>query len=172
MNGASLEGENEFHGRAVRDIPSADAVGTRAEQVFRSSAAAGLSLIDTKDSANTNITVNVRRTVEGIESDAELSRSTRGNDDRVLVFFGNKDRADSRVHESVDHHVVRQDIELLLIVAGGVDFTSQSVELRHTRTLDSGSDELARDGKGVEQDHEVVVMRTSHDEPAEGFRVL
>lgn len=172
MHVASLEGKDEFDSRAVRDVSGADAIGARAEQVRGVSSTTGLALVDTKNRSDTDVAVNVARSIQGIKGDAVLSRSTGRNDDRVLVLFRDENAADSRVNERVDHHFVGQDIELFLVVTSGVDFSRQTVELGHTRPLHGGCDELAGNGEGVEQDDQVVVVRVRHDEPAEGLRIL
>ena len=59
MHVSTTEGKDEFDGRTVRHVSSADAVDTRAEQVAGTSIASRLSFVDTEDRSDTDVTVNI-----------------------------------------------------------------------------------------------------------------
>lgn len=168
----AAEGEDHLDGRAVRHVPGADAVPPGAEQVAHVSVAPGLALVDGEDGPDAHVAVNVGAPVERVERDAELALPSGRDDDWVFVLLRHQDAAHARVDEGVDHHVVRQDVELLLVVAGRVDLPRQPVELGDAGPLDGARDELAAGRDGVEKDHQVVVVRRRHDEPIERFGVL
>ena len=90
----------------------------------------------------------------------------------VTISQDDGPRADTTMDESVDHHVVGKNIQLLLVVSSTVDFSSQTVQLGNTSTLHGRRNELARRGNGIEQNHKIVIMRVGHDKAAQGFGIL
>lgn len=168
VNIASSEGEDHLDGRGIGNISGADAFRSTSKDVFDSSVASRFALVDTENGTNTYIAVNVRTSVKGIEGDAKFTGLSSWNDDGFFVFFGYQDRADSRVDEGVDHHVVRKNIEFLLVISGTVLLSGKTVEVGNTGTLNGRCDELARRGNSIHQDNKVVIMGGGHDEPVEG----
>lgn len=169
---AALERKDQLDGRTVGHVTGADAVGTRPKEILRRTVAARLLLVDRKDSTHTDVTVNVAGSIQGIKGHAEFPLFAGRDNNGIFILFRDKDRADSTVDQSVDHHVVRQDIQLLLVVARTVDLTRQTVQLGNSRTLHGGRDELARRRNGIEQNHQIVIMRAGHDKTAERFGIL
>mmetsp|Transcript_15040 Transcript_15040/g.28503 ORF Transcript_15040/g.28503 Transcript_15040/m.28503 type:complete len:356 (+) Transcript_15040:37-1104(+) len=167
----ALESENQFYCRTVGDVTSTDAISTRSEKIIDRTIATRLGLVDTKDGTHTDVAVNVTGTIEGVEGDTKLSTLTRRNDDRFFVFFRHENRAHATVNKSVDHHIIRKNIQLLLVVSRRVDLAGQTVQLGHASTLDRRSNELTRSGNGVEQDDEIVIMRVGHHETAQRFGI-
>jgi hypothetical protein len=103
----SSKGENHFHGRTVDNVPGANTVGSGPEQIFGTTVTTGFAFIDAEDGTYGYVAVNVARSVERIKGNAVLSSLAGRYNDGLLVFFGNKDAADTGVDESVNHHVVR-----------------------------------------------------------------
>jgi hypothetical protein len=153
MNVTATEGEDELNSRAVCNVSGANAVGTRAKNVGYGTIASRFPLVDAEDGSDAYVAINVAGAVKGIESNTELALLPWRDNDRLFVFLRNKNTADSGIDESVDHHVVRKYIELLLLVTGGVNFAGQTIELRYTGSLDCRCDELAGCGNGIQQDY-------------------
>ena len=95
---------------------------------------------DAKDGAHANIAIDVGTSVEWIKGDAEFATFFGGDNDRFFILFTDQYGTDSAVDECVDHHVVGHDIEFLLIIAGGVDFACEAVELGYAGAGDGGGD--------------------------------
>mmetsp|Transcript_6423 Transcript_6423/g.18943 ORF Transcript_6423/g.18943 Transcript_6423/m.18943 type:complete len:334 (-) Transcript_6423:12-1013(-) len=171
VNVAALEGEDHLDGRTVRHVPGAQAAAAGSQQIVDGAVAAGLLLVDAEDGADADVAVDVGTSVEGIERDAEFARLAGRDDDGLLVLLGHQHAAHARIDQRVDHHIVRQDIQLLLIVAGAVDLACQTVQLGNSSTLHGGRDELARCGNGIHQDHQIVIMGGCHDKTIQRFGV-
>lgn len=82
--------------------------------------------VDTKDGTDVDTGVNVGRTVERVKHDAVATAVTGVDDDRVLVLFRDEDGALAGSAERVDHDVVREDVELLLVLALDVGGTGDT----------------------------------------------
>jgi hypothetical protein len=59
-----------------------------------------------ENGTESDIAVNVAGSFEGIKGDAEFLLPTRFHNDGVLIFLKNKDGADSRVFQGIDHFVI------------------------------------------------------------------
>jgi hypothetical protein len=172
VNSATLEGEDKLDGRTVDTVSGADTLRTRTEKIIDGSLGSLLLLEDTENGTDRNVAVNVTGSIEGVEGDAVLTGLLLGDDDGILLLLRNEHGANSRVDESVDHHVIGHDVELLLIIAGAIYLTSKAIELRNACPLDSRGNKLAGSSDGVEKDHKLVIMSVGHDEPVEGRGVL
>lgn len=165
LHGPAVEGENELDRRGVGAVTGADAVGARAEEVGHRPI---LLLVHREDGTHGHVAIDVRGPVEGIEGDAELTGLVSGHDDGMLVLLRDQDAANAAVYERVDHHVVGHDVELLLIVAGGVDLPREAVELGDSRASDRRRDQFEGSGEGVKEEHELGVLRVLHHVAVEG----
>jgi hypothetical protein len=172
VHGATFEGKDELDGGTVRHVPGADTVRARPQQVFGRAVTARFAFVDTKNRTHAHVAINIGRTVQRIKGDAKLARAAGGDKNGFLIFFRNQNGANSRVDERVDHHVIGQDIQFLLIITSRVDFSRQAVEFGHPGPLNGRRDELARNGQRVEQNHEIVIVRARHYEPTQRFRIL
>mmetsp|Transcript_4918 Transcript_4918/g.7454 ORF Transcript_4918/g.7454 Transcript_4918/m.7454 type:complete len:230 (-) Transcript_4918:70-759(-) len=171
MDTSTSEGEDHLDSRTVSNVSSTDTIGTRTEQIIRSSITTRFLFVDTEDGTNTYVTVDVTGTVKGIKGNTEFTRTSGGDNDGFFLFFRNKDTAHTRVHKGIDHHIVRQNIEFLLVIPSRVHLTSQTVKTGNTSTLDSRSNELTRSTNGIHKNNQVMVMTLSHDKPIQGFRI-
>jgi hypothetical protein len=68
-----FKGEHELRSRAIAAVPCAYTFLTRAKQILNCALASRLLFKDTKNCPYTDITVDVRRPIEWIKSDAELA---------------------------------------------------------------------------------------------------
>jgi hypothetical protein len=73
--------------------------------------------INAKNGANVNTSVNVAAAVEGVKDDAVGAPVLLLDDDRVLEFLRDKDSGLAGRSQGVDHNVIRQNIELLLLLS-------------------------------------------------------
>mmetsp|Transcript_16355 Transcript_16355/g.39940 ORF Transcript_16355/g.39940 Transcript_16355/m.39940 type:complete len:261 (-) Transcript_16355:302-1084(-) len=127
FNCSTLEGEDHLNGRRVGDISSAQARASVSQQILDGSVGSRSAFVNREDGSDTDVAVNVGRPVQRIKGDTEFSGTSRGDNNWLLVFFRHQNAADTRVNQGVNHHVITQDIQLLLVVTSGVDFSSQTV---------------------------------------------
>jgi hypothetical protein len=172
MDFSTAKGKDHFDRGTVGHVSSAKTAGTGTEQVAHVAITARCTFVDAKDCADTHVAVNVTRAIERVKGDAEFALFAARNDDWFFVFFRNEHGADTGMDQRVDHHFIRQDIELLLIVAGTVDFTGQTVQFGNSGTLHGRRDEFARRGNRIQQNDQVVIVRARHDEPTERLGIL
>jgi hypothetical protein len=172
MDFSTPKGKDHFDRRTVNDVSGTKTIGTGTEQIAHVTITARCTLVDAKDCANTHVAVNVTRTIERVKGDAEFALFAARNDNRFFIFFRNQHRANAGMRERINHHFIRQDVELFLIVARTIHFTGQSVELGHTGTLYGRCDEFARCGNGIQQNDQVMIVRAGHDEPTERLGIL
>lgn len=172
VDSATLEGEHKLDGRAVDTVTSAEAFSTRAEKIIDGSLGSLLLFENTENGTDRDVAVNVTRSIERIEGDAELASLLLRDDDGLLLLLRNEDGANSRVDKSVDHHVIGHDVELLLVITGTVHLTCKAIELSNTCPLDGRGNELAGGADSVEKDHKLVITSVGHYEPIEGRGVL
>ena len=131
---ALLEAHHELGRRAVHAVAGRDDVVARTEDVNDLADRAGRgALVDGEDRAGRDVAVDVRRAVERVERDAEAARVLLRHDDRLLVLLGDEDAARARLDERVDEEVVREDVELLLVVAGRVLLARHAEEVGDAR---------------------------------------
>mmetsp|Transcript_16287 Transcript_16287/g.22699 ORF Transcript_16287/g.22699 Transcript_16287/m.22699 type:complete len:230 (+) Transcript_16287:534-1223(+) len=168
---AALEGEDHLDSRTVGDVSSTDTISTRTKQIISSPITTRFLFVDTEDGTNTHITVNVTGSIKRIKCNAEFTGTSRGDNDRFFLFFGNKDTAHTRVDKGIDHHIISQNIKFLLVITSRIHLTSQTVKTGNTSTLDSSSNELTRSTNGIHKNNQVMVMTLFHNKPIQGFSI-
>ena len=128
--------------------------------------------VDAENGTDGNVAVNVGGSVEGIKRDAVLPVVRLRDDDGILVLLTNKDGADSRVPECVDHNLVGHDVQHLLIVTCGVLLPSETVKFRYPGPLHGGGNLLAGESNGVHQYDQFWLLGVPHHEGSQGGSVL
>jgi hypothetical protein len=88
----------------VHDVSSTDALSSRTKEVIHLTNFALLN--HAKNGNKADIAVNVAGSIEGIKGNAALLLPTRFHNDGVLIFLRNKDGADTRAFQDIDHFVV------------------------------------------------------------------
>lgn len=79
-------------------------------------------LIYAENGADVDTSVDVAGSIQGIEYYAVLALVASLDDDRLFEFFRNKHCGSSGGTQSVDHNIIRQDIQLLLLFSLDVGF--------------------------------------------------
>lgn len=82
--------------------------------------------VNSKDSTDVDTGIDVTAAVKRIENDTVFAPVLLFDDDSIVEFFGDKDSGLPRSAESVDHDVVREDIQFLLLLALDIGFTCQA----------------------------------------------
>ena len=97
--------------------------------------------INAKDSADVHTGIDVAATVERVKDDTVLALVRIVDDHRLVKLLRHKHRRPARRAQGVDHDVVREHIELLLLLA---------LHVRLARQADSARDQSVegRVGKG------------------------
>lgn len=172
VNSATLEGEHKLDGRTVDAVTGADALGTRTEKIIDGSLRSLLVLENTENGTDRDVAINVTGSIEGVKGDAVLAGLVLGDDDGILLLLRNEYRANAGVDEGIDHHVIRHNVELLLVIAGAIHLTGKSVKLGNTRALDGSGNELAGGTDGIKEDHKLMIAGVGHHEPVKGLGIL
>mmetsp|Transcript_32237 Transcript_32237/g.99729 ORF Transcript_32237/g.99729 Transcript_32237/m.99729 type:complete len:204 (+) Transcript_32237:466-1077(+) len=164
LDALALEAEHELRRGAVHAVARGDDVGADAEHVRDGAQLAGrLLLVDREDRARRDVAVDVRRAVEGVEADAEAARPVLGADDGLLVFLRDEDAARPALDERVDEDVVRQHVELLLVVARRVLVARHAEEVRDARLGARARRRLAGQRHLRHQDRQLLVLERRHE---------
>jgi hypothetical protein len=88
----------------LHDVSSTDALSSRTKKVIHLTNFALLK--HAENSTKADIAVNVAGSIEGIKGNAEFLLPARFHNDGVLILLRNKDGADTRVFQGIDHFVV------------------------------------------------------------------
>mmetsp|Transcript_16198 Transcript_16198/g.24295 ORF Transcript_16198/g.24295 Transcript_16198/m.24295 type:complete len:355 (+) Transcript_16198:312-1376(+) len=169
LNSTSTEGEYKLHSRGVNTVSGTDAVSTGFEKVIDTSLLGSRgSLIYGENGSDRNITVNIGGSVEGIKCYTVFTGLILRNDDGIFILLGNKDGTYTTVDKGIDHHIIGHNIELLLVISGGIDLSGESVKLGYSGAVDGGGNDFEGSGKGVHKDDKIRIAALLHYITAEG----
>jgi len=172
LNGTSTEGEYKLYSRGVYTVSGTDAMSTGFEKVIDTSMLASRgSLIYGENGSNRNITVNIGGSIKGIKCYTVFTGFLLRYDDGIFILLGNKDGAYSTVDKGIDHHIIGHNIELLLVISGGIDLSGESVKLGYSCTVDGGGNDFEGSGKGVHKDDKIRIAALLHYITAEGWGI-
>mmetsp|Transcript_36611 Transcript_36611/g.78109 ORF Transcript_36611/g.78109 Transcript_36611/m.78109 type:complete len:360 (+) Transcript_36611:284-1363(+) len=129
INTSTTEAKYELGRGTVHTVASNNDVIARAQNVVDDTrSGALLLLVDGEDGASAHVTVDVGGAVERVERNAEAAHLVLGDYDRVLVLLGDEHGARTRVDERRNEDVVREHVQLLLVVTRRVLLTSHTKE--------------------------------------------
>lgn len=126
----------------------------------------------TQWSALVRTAINIARPIQWIKRHTKLARPSRGHHNRFFILFRHQHTTHPRILEGIDHHIIAQYIQLLLVIPRRVDISRQTIEFGNSGPLDSGRDEFTRGGNRVQENDEIMIVRAGHDETAQCFGVL
>lgn len=125
-------GEDQVCGGAVHAITGCNHFFAGSEDILQSTLRAIFDQVDAKDGANVDTGVDVARAIQRVEHDAVLA--LRGveviadpllsNKNSFFVLLGHKYRCFAGGPQGIDHNVVREHIQLLLVLALDIGVTS------------------------------------------------
>mmetsp|Transcript_7319 Transcript_7319/g.18156 ORF Transcript_7319/g.18156 Transcript_7319/m.18156 type:complete len:275 (-) Transcript_7319:59-883(-) len=155
------QGEHQHGGGAVHAVPRGHEVGARLAHVGDALGGDGVRVVgrvnhalalgvDAKDGAGGDARVQVRRPVDGVEAADVVARHALHRDGRLLLLGHRDGRAPAARHRAAEH-VVRDHVELLLLVAARVGVARHAQVVGERRGLDERGYGLARGGHGREQ---------------------
>mmetsp|Transcript_34102 Transcript_34102/g.88158 ORF Transcript_34102/g.88158 Transcript_34102/m.88158 type:complete len:437 (-) Transcript_34102:64-1374(-) len=157
---AVAEGDDELSGGAIYAVASDNDISPRPQNVRLGAGlvVGRLAPVHGEDRADTDVAVDVRGAVQGIEGHAEgPALGSVLDDDSLLLLLAHEEAADARAREALDPDVVGDDVQLLNVVAGGVGGAGEAIEPCRTRLLDRVAHNLASVLDGVHQHGELLV---------------
>ncbi len=86
--------------------------------------------VDTEDGSDVDTCVDITASVEWIEYDAVATAMLLFDDDSIFELLGDEDGGLSGSSEGIDHNVVGEDIEFLLVLALYIGFACQADAIR------------------------------------------
>mmetsp|Transcript_94583 Transcript_94583/g.267037 ORF Transcript_94583/g.267037 Transcript_94583/m.267037 type:complete len:295 (-) Transcript_94583:6-890(-) len=164
---AGAIGDHKFRGRAVHAVSGHNNVRAGPQDVNLGCRLAGgrRAPVHREDGTNAHVAIDVRGAVEGVEGDAE-GPTLLGvvDDDWLLFFLAHEEAADATVFEAIHPDSVRDDIEFLHVVAGGILLASEPVQVARARLLNGVRADLACVLNGVHQHRELPVPLRAADD--------
>lgn len=130
VDGAALHGHDELCGGAVHCEAGGDELCPGLEDVLLASDVDAVGdLVDGEDCADRHSGVEVGRAVDGVAGDDVAGASGLGEVNLCLFFLGHEHGDFAAGAHGLDEEVVGDDVELLLLVAGGVGGAGQTCQV-------------------------------------------
>ena len=156
VDGAALHGDDELGGGAVHGEAGGEQLGPGLEDVLLGARAAVGELVDAEDGADAHTGVQVGGAVDGVAGDGVAGARGVLEVDDVLLLLGDEQGALARGAHGLDEEVIGDDVELLLVVAGGVGGAGQAGEVDEGGAADVVGDLLEGELQGVAEEAVVI----------------
>jgi len=161
VDATAAHGDDQLGGGTVHGETGGNEAGTGVEEVLGADVLAGTQelvgqLEDTEDGADGNTGVQVGGAVNGVADHGVSGVGVLVELDRVLFLFGDHDAALARAPHGGDEDVIADDVELLLVVTGGVGGTGEAGQVNQGGTTDVVGDGLERELESMAQEGEVT----------------
>lgn len=152
INTAAAHRDDELGRSAVHREPRGDELGAGDQEVlFRPLGALG-QLEDAEDGADGDAGVEVGGAVDRVADHGVPGVGRVGEDDGFFFLFGDEDAAFAGCAHRADEEVVADDVELLLVVAGGVGGAGEAGQVDEGGAADVVGDGFEGELEGVAEE--------------------
>lgn len=156
VNAAALHGDDELRRGAVHGEASGDELGAGFQQVRCAAGAVFGQLVHAKNGADGDTGVEVAAAVDGVAGDRVTGLWVFGKVNDLLLLLRDQHGTLARGAHGGNEEVIANDIELLLVVAGGIGGAREAGEVDETGASDVVGNGLEGELQSVTEEGEVA----------------
>lgn len=158
VDAASLHGDDQLRRGAVHGETRRHQLGARFKDVLLGSGTVFGKLVDGKDGAYRHAGVEVGGAVDGVAGDGVAGVCGVFEVDYFFLFFGHQQSALAGGAHGFDEEVVRNHVQLLLLVACGIGTAGQAGQVDQRGAADVVGDGLEGELEGMAEEAVILML--------------